>query len=131
MANNPHSFVDKEPFYALSIAAGYLAMWISHGIREQIKLLSELSLTASLEVRHIPSSDLRSTVTTYIKSIWQHEGEENINHKLHEILPSVGGGGGRWAIWSLAAAVLATRGLHMLSYSRGNLPLSVLDISPH
>ena len=30
--------------------------------------------------------------------------------------------------WSLATAVLATRGLYMLSYSRGNLSLNVLDV---
>ena len=30
-----------------------------------------------------------------------------------------------------ATAVLAIRGLHMLSYSRGNMPLNVLDVSLH
>ena len=41
---------------------------------------------------------------------------------LHIFMWGVGG-----TKWSLAAAVLATHGLHMLSCSRGTLPLDVFD----
>ena len=68
---------------------------LSQGMREQIKLLSE-----PLELCYIPHSDLRPTISTYIKSLWQHDWDENLNSKLHDIIPSVGGPphsyGGRW-----------------------------------
>ena len=38
----------------------------------------------------IPYSDLQPLIFTHIKSMWQHEWDENTNMKLHEIGPSVG-----------------------------------------
>ena len=51
---------------------------------------------------------------------------DNLLGNLHRFMREVGE-----TKWFLAAATLATRGLHMLSYSFGNLPHNVLDVSPH
>ena len=73
------------------------------------------ALTAPLELCYIPHSDLTPTISICIKSWWQH------GSKLHEII-SCGRTTTHSFNLSLAAAVLATCGLHMRSYSRGNLP---------
>ena len=68
------------------------------------------ALTAPLELCYIPRSELRPTISTCIKSLWQHEWDENKNSKLHEIIPSVGGPPQIHA-WGRRDQVLATRGL--------------------
>ena len=50
---------------SLSISAGYLAMWVSQGMRADQDATQ--ALTAPLEQSHFPHSDLRPITSMYIK----------------------------------------------------------------
>ena len=78
------------------------------------------ALNCDVEACLIPHSDLKPLIATHVKAKWQLVWDKSIN-KLHD----------SGTKWPLATAVLATRGLHMFFYSRGNLPLNVLDVSLH
>ena len=113
------------------VLGGCLAMLASVETNELIGLLRRLWTETVL----IPYSDLKPLIATHITSKWHHEWDENVN-KLHEIEPSMKKlpkthAGSRWDQVVLAASVLATHGLHMLSCSKGTLPLNVLGVSPH
>ena len=64
-------------------------MWVSQGMREQVRLPSELSPLPFLTLK--THSSLRPTISSYIKSLWQHEWDENLNSKLHKVIPFLRG----------------------------------------